>query len=180
MFSSSEINRCNDCCKAKKLIAVFFQKLAAIFKCKSPLALRQQREEKHGPVAQALHRPGQRARKLLLALQRTLYVPAKLFHARIADSDSEIAPGDIFEFMRFIENHRTDLRQDSRIRRVLRLLLDRQVGKEKMMIDDNDVAFHRPAVHLGDETSLPRAALLPDTRLGSGVDLVPQAARFRQ
>src|SRR6266550_5253683 len=49
-----------------------------------------------------------------------------------------------------------------------------------MMIDDDDVALHRPAVHFGDKTSIPRAAFLAETGVGASVELVPERARFRQ
>src|ERR1700674_2072797 len=45
-----------------------------------------------------------------------------------------------------------------------------------MMIDDDDVTLHRPAVHFRDETSIPRAAFLADTGVGTRVDLMPERA----
>src|SRR5690349_22561187 len=48
------------------------------------------------------------------------------------------------------------------------------------MIDDDDVTLHRPPVHFGDETALPRAAFLAETGVGASVELVPERARFRQ
>src|SRR5215468_9044160 len=49
-----------------------------------------------------------------------------------------------------------------------------------MMVDDDNVTLHRPPPHLGDETSLPRAALLTQATLSSGIELVPEKACFRQ
>src|SRR6266581_8615768 len=49
-----------------------------------------------------------------------------------------------------------------------------------MMIDDDDVALHRPAVHFGDKTSIPRAAFLAETGVGASVELVPKRAGFGQ
>src|SRR5437870_13088866 len=49
-----------------------------------------------------------------------------------------------------------------------------------MMIDDDDVALHRPAVHFADKTSIPRPAFLAETGVGASVELVPERARLRQ
>ena len=49
-----------------------------------------------------------------------------------------------------------------------------------MVVDDDDVAFHRTAVHLSDEATLPRAALLAEASVGAGVELMPERARLRQ
>src|SRR5438552_10736179 len=49
-----------------------------------------------------------------------------------------------------------------------------------MMIDDDDVALHRAAVHLGNEASLPGTAFLPQASVGTRVELVPKRAGFGQ
>src|ERR1700685_1165865 len=52
-----------------------------------------------------------------------------------------------------------------------------------MMVDDNNIALHRPAVHFRDEAFVPRAALLDDASVGARVDLMPERAglgQFRQ
>src|SRR5208337_52882 len=67
--------------------------------------------------------------------------------------------------------------QNTGIGRVFGLLLDRQIRKEEMMIDDHYVALRRPAPHLGDEAAVKLAALLPGAGVGAGVQFVPQRAR---
>src|ERR1035438_7417947 len=47
-----------------------------------------------------------------------------------------------------------------------------------MMIDDDDVAFHPPPSHFGDEAALPLATLLPDASVGAGIQFVPKCAGF--
>src|ERR1700756_4652844 len=49
-----------------------------------------------------------------------------------------------------------------------------------MMIDNDDVTLHCPAMHFGDETALPRAAFLAEAGVGACIELVPQRAGFRQ
>src|SRR6266478_3086655 len=99
----------------------------------------------------------------MIPLQRSFYIPAQLFDPRVAKRNSEITSGDVFQFMRLVEDHRAYVRQDAGIGRVLCLLLDRQIGKEQMMVDDDDVAFHRPPMHLRNKAPIPFAALLPET-----------------
>ena len=82
--------------------------------------------------------------------------------------------------MRFVEDDRANLRQNTRIRRVVGLLLDREIGEKQMVIDDDDVALHCPAVHFRDETFIPRAALLANASVGACVDLVPERAGLGQ
>src|SRR5580704_13875220 len=49
-----------------------------------------------------------------------------------------------------------------------------------MVVDDDDVAFHRPAMHFGDETLVPGAAFLTDASVGARVDLMPERAGLGQ
>ena len=48
------------------------------------------------------------------------------------------------------------------------------------MVDDNDVALHRPAVHLGNETGLKRTAFLAEAGVRTRIQLVPESACLRQ
>ncbi len=114
----------------------------------------------------------------MIALQRDFHVAAQLLKAGVADRNSEVASRHVFQFVGFVENYRANLGQNSGVGRVLGLLLDGEVGKEQMMIDDDDVALHRPAMHLGDEAAVPGAALLPQAGVGAGIELVPERAGF--
>src|SRR6266481_7497446 len=49
-----------------------------------------------------------------------------------------------------------------------------------MMVDDDDVAFDRPAMHLGNKAALPLFALLAGAAVGTSVELLPQLIVFRQ
>ena len=57
--------------------------------------------------------------------------------------------------MCFIEDHRSGIGQNAGIGRAVGLLLDREVCKEQMMVDDDNVALRRSPVHFGDETFVP-------------------------
>ena len=81
--------------------------------------------------------------------------------------------------MCFIKNHRSRLRQNPRIGCIFRRPLDGQIGEEQMVVDDNDVALHRPAVHLGNETGLKRTAFLAETSIRTRIQLVPESACLR-
>ena len=162
--------------QSQKLVAVFFHELAPVFEGETAVALRQQREEEQRPLAQALQRARERRRQHVVALQRDFDVAAQLFEASVADGNPEIASGHVFQFVGFVENHGAGLGQNSGIGRVLGLLLDREIGKKQMMVDDDDVALHRLAMHLGDEAAVPGAAFLSQAGVGAGVDLVPERA----
>src|SRR2546422_10425925 len=49
-----------------------------------------------------------------------------------------------------------------------------------MMVDDDDVALHRSAMHLGDEAALPGTTFLSQAGVGARVELVPKRAGFGQ
>ena len=110
----------------------------------------------------------------------TFDISAQLFKSAVTDRNTKIASSNIFELVTFIEDHGPGLGQNSSIGRVLGLLLDREIGKEQVMIDDDDVAFHRFAMHFGDEAAVPGAAFLPQTSVGAGVNFVPERAGFRE
>ena len=82
--------------------------------------------------------------------------------------------------MSLVKNHGPDVGQDSGISSVLGLLLNRKIGKKKMMIDDDDVALGGAAVHLGDKAFLPGAAFLAQAGVGAGVEFVPESAGLGQ
>src|SRR6185312_12449375 len=78
--------------------------------------------------------------------------------------------------MRLVEDDGSNLGQDARVRRVLGSLLDGQIRKKQVVVDDDDVAFYRPPVHLRDEAFVPRAAFLSKAGTGAGVQFGPKCA----
>ena len=160
----------------QELIAVFFQKFAAGFEGKASFARRQQREEELRPLAQTAQRSGERSGHHAVVLKRSFHIAGKIFDAQVADRNSEIVSGDIFQFVGFVENHRRCLGQNARIGRTIGLQLDGEIGEEEMMIDDDDVALHAAAAHFGDEAALELAAFLSDAGVGARIELVPERA----
>ena len=80
--------------------------------------------------------------------------------------------------MGFVKDHGAGFGEDAGIRRIIGLLFDAKIGKEQMMVHDDDVALRRAPPHLGDETFLPNAAFLPEAGLGPRIQLVPERAGF--
>src|SRR5271166_1562497 len=116
----------------------------------------------------------------MVVLHGMLYVACEFLDAQVADRDSEVISCDVFQFVRFVKDNRSGFWEDPRIRRALGLQLDSKVRKKQVMVDDNDVALHRPAAHFGHEAALPLAALLASAGIGAGVELVPKQASLRQ
>src|SRR5438445_112053 len=112
----------------------------------------------------------------MVALQEAFDIAAQFFESRCADGDPEVASGNIFQFVRLVEDHNSGVGKDSGVGRALGLLLDSEVGEKQMMIDDDDVTLGCAAAHLGDEALVPRTALLSSASVGAGVELVPQGA----
>src|ERR1700678_4619378 len=109
---------------------------------------------------QASQRSKGGTRQPSILLEGMLHVANQIIHSQVAHRNSKIISRNIFQFMRFVENHRSRSGEDSRIRRAIRLEFDGQIGKEQMMVDDNDVTFHPSPPHLCDEAPFPLAALL--------------------
>ena len=78
--------------------------------------------------------------------------------------------------MRFVENNGGIVGQEARELH----LAQAEVGKEKMMIDDEDVGFRRALVHQSDEAALELRALLAGAGLAARVDARPELARIPQ
>ena len=62
----------------------------------------------------------------------------------------------------------------------LRVVAQREVGEEEVMVDDDDVALHRALVHGGDEAAVEIGALLPGAKIAARVDLGPRGAALGQ
>jgi hypothetical protein len=114
----------------------------------------------------------------VIALKRGFYVAAEFVYARIADGNSKIAASHVFQLVSFVENDRSGLRENAGIGSVFGLLLDRQIGEEKMVIDDDDVTLRRPAVHFRDEALVEGTAFLAKTRVRARIQFVPEHAGF--
>src|ERR1700747_3692850 len=88
----------------------------------------------------------------------------------VAHRYAEVAARHVFQFVRFIKDYGPGIGQNTRIGSVFRRLLDGQISEEQMMVDDNDVAFHRPAVHFWPRQVSERASSLCQSALASGKD----------
>jgi hypothetical protein len=75
--------------------------------------------------------------------------------------------------VRFVKDNGRALGQDTNIRSVARSLLDAEVRKEEVMVDDDDVALRSAAAHLGDEAAVVLRALLSGATVGASVELRP-------
>src|SRR5579864_8884772 len=104
-----------------------------------------------------------------MMLQRTFHIPREILYSQIADCDSKVIAGDLLELVRLVEDYGSSFGEDSRVGCAFCLQRDREVREEEVMVDDDDVALHRAAAHLGDEAALELAAFLPDAGVGTGV-----------
>src|SRR4029077_2846929 len=149
----------------EELVSVFFEKLSPRLKSEASFAGRQQREEKLRAFPQASQGSRKRGGEHPVMLQGRFDVPRQILHAQVAYGNSEVVPRHIFEFVCLIENHCRRVGQNPSIRRALRLQLDREIGEEEMMVDDDNVALHASTAHFSDEAALPLAALLSSARV---------------
>ncbi len=94
----------------------------------------------------------------------------------VADAHAEVFAGHVFDLVRFVEHHGGVFGNDA----AEIVVLHRQVGEEQVMIDDDDVALMRAAVHFGQEAALELLALLAGAQIAARVQLLPGGAGFGQ
>ena len=64
---------------------------------------------------------------------------------------------DVFDFVGLVEHHRVIIGQDAPL---VVLVLQREIGEEEVVVDDDDVAIERPLVHQCDVAAVVVGALL--------------------
>ena len=99
-------------------------------------------------------------------------IPPQLLHPVIAHRESEILARDIFDLMRFVEDHGVVVGQNA----AHFVPAHGEIGEEEMVVDDDDVRFRGALVHQGDEAALILLALRPGAKFGPRVDLAPGRA----
>ncbi len=97
-------------------------------------------------------------------------IPPQILETITADRDAEILAGHILQLMRFIEDYSMILGQDAA---GVLFVLEREVGEEEVVVDDDDVALQRALVHERDEAALELLALLTAAKIAPRVQLGP-------
>src|SRR5258708_20131400 len=82
--------------------------------------------------------------------QRLISIAGQLFESEIRNLPPEIVAGHVFHLVRFVEYHRRVFRQNA----PEVILLQREIGKEKMMIYDDQVGFLGALVHARHKTAI--------------------------
>ena len=117
------------------------------------------------------------SREPALRLDRSvLDVARQFFEAVVADLHAEMFPGDVLDFMSFVENDRLVVGDD----RGVVVFPEREVGEKEVVVDDDDVGLGGPLVHQSDEAAVELFALLAGAELAAGVETVPDGAVLRQ
>ena len=166
--------------EGKKFLAVFLQKLAAGVEGEPSFVRGQQREKQLRALPQRLNRSRHLGGVKFLAVQEVFNIARQFVHPQVTDRNPEVAAGDIFQFVRLVENHRPALGKHAGVGRALGFELDGEVGEEQVVVHDDDVALGRVAAHLGDEAAVIVLAFLAETGIGPRIELVPESAGFGQ
>ena len=108
----------------------------------APLGLAEQSEELPGELFQTLQDAVELRRAELLHAADHGDVAAQILQPVVAHRDAEVLAGHVFNFVRFVEDHGVIIGQDAAF---VVIVLQRKIGEEQMVIDDDDVAFQRRA-----------------------------------
>ncbi len=166
--------------QSQKFLAIFFEELASRVEGKAPFVRGQKREKELRAFPHGLDRSRHLRGVELFLLQHLLNVAGEFVHAQVADGNSEVVSGDVFQFVGFVENHRATLGENASVGSAFGFEFDGEVGKEEMVVDDDDVALGGASPHLGDEATFVFVALRAEARIGAGVELVPDRAGLGQ
>src|SRR5438477_12172916 len=106
-----------------------------------------------------------RGPKLLLSCDARDVAP-QLLEAVAADGNAEVLARDVLDFMRFVEDNGMIIGQNTgQI-----VLFYGQICEKKVMVDDDNVAFHGALVHQGDKTAVKLRAFLACAEVAASVD----------
>ena len=101
--------------------------------------------------------------------QHYLHIAGQLVEALRTEVDAKVAAGDVFQFVRLVEDDGACSGQHSCIERCSGLQLDRHVGEEEVVIDNDNLRLQRLAAHGGDKAVLPVGAGLAEAGLTARV-----------
>ncbi len=89
---------------------------------------------------------------------------------------TEVFRCDVLDLMRFVQNYGCIIRQHGAISAIPQS----QVGKEQMMIHDDDVGIDRPLAHASDKARFEVWALLAQASIRTRIDVSPERKILRQ
>ena len=141
-----------------------------------PFVRWQQAKKQRFRFPQQIERPVEIRRPESLRARCLQHIAPQILEPVAADGDAEILAGDILQLVRLVEHDRVILGQNAAGQL---LILQRQIGEEEMVIDDDDVALGRALVHQRDEAALELLALLAGAQIAARVDLGPGGALSR-
>ncbi len=98
------------------------------------------------------------------------------WNAIVADRNAEILARDVFDLVRFVEDHGVIIGQDAAF---VVLVFQREVGEEEVVVDDDDVAFGGALVHQRNEAALEVGALLAGAEIAARIHLAPRRSCIR-
>src|SRR4051794_27883748 len=110
------------------------------------------------------------SRAELLRASGSQDVLPKFIDLKVTDGNSEILAYDIFDLVCLIENDGIILRNNLTVS----FVLQSKIGKEQMVINDDQVARRGALHHLRDEAPLELLALRSDTRVPACIDFMPR------
>ena len=113
---------------------------------------------------------------LIILEPQSADVVQQIINLIIRNSNAEVFRGYVFDLMRLVQDYRRVIRQH----RAIRAVAQREVGKEQMMIYDDDVRIDCALPHLRDETRLKVRTLLPQTSVRARIDVPPERQALRQ
>ncbi len=153
-------------------LAILIQKLFPRKETRSPLAAGKQTEEMQRDLLQPDQNPVQLLRSELPHARQRRDIPPQLLHPVVADREAEILARDILDLMRFVEDYGVVVGENA----AHFVPPHGEVGKEEMVVDDDDIGFRGALVHQGDKAALILLALRSRAEFGARVDLAPGSA----
>ncbi len=136
-------------------------------------------EEEARPLAKLLSECGN-LRGAGIAAKKDVGVAGEIFKAEVGERAAKVLRGDLFKLVRLVEDDGGGFGKNAGVGRIAGGKADRRVGKEEMVIDDNEIGLECASAHFGDEAAAIVGAGRSEAGIGAGVEFVPEGGGFGQ
>ena len=115
-----------------------------------------------------------------VAAKEDVSIAGEIFKAEIGERAAEVLRGDLFKLVSLVEDDGGGFGENTGIGCIAGGEADRGVGKEEVVIDDDEIRLKGATAHLGDKAAAIVGASTAEACVGAGVELMPESGGFGQ
>ena len=107
-------------------------------------------------------------------------VAGEVFEAEVRERATKVLRGHLFKLVRLVKDDSRGFWENASVGRIAGGEADGRVGKEQVVIDDDEVGLESATAHLGDEAAAIIGAGAAEAGVGACVEFVPESRGFGQ